>query len=156
MGGIVWRLAVQALGLEEVGRMVLSGSAYLSTTSVWYQSQYSDHHFDVLETLSTAELDFITGTYYVYTDKGVQTAKQSWWPPHHIWHKCGRDMGHWTQAAEDWFCRRLATIREDPTKVLKTPKVWTNHLKYEAKALWQFVDGSGQAAAEFLTNGTFQ
>jgi hypothetical protein len=121
MGGIIWRLAVQALGLEDVCRMVISGTAYRSPASVCYRSGRVHHHYDELETLSSPELDFITGTYYVYTDKGLQTAKQSWWPPHHTWRQSGRDMGHWTQAAEEWFCRRLAAIAQDPAAVLRTP-----------------------------------
>jgi hypothetical protein len=155
MGGIIWRLAVQALGMQELGEKVLSGNTF-HTPSLQYKSRSSDHCFYGLETLSVPELEFISGTYYVYTDKGEQVAKQSWWPQHHTWLRNGRDMGHWTQAAEEWFHKRLADIRDDPAAALKTPKVWDNHLKYEAKALWRFVDGSNEAAGQFLLKGPFQ
>jgi hypothetical protein len=155
MGGIVWRLAVQALGVQELNEMVLSGNTFRSSSSPQYKSRNSDHRFYGLETLSAPELEFITGTYYVYTDKGVQVSKQSWWPQHHTWLRSGRDMGHWTQSAEEWFHKRLATIRKDPATALKTPKVWDNTLKFEAKALQRFIEGSNQAAKQFLMNGPF-
>jgi hypothetical protein len=64
-------------------------------------------------------------------------------------------MGQWTQAAEDWFHRQMAAIRDTPGSALKTPSTWDNHLKYANKALQAFREASDEAAIQFLRHGPF-
>jgi hypothetical protein len=135
MGGIVWRIAIHALGIEHACDVLISSDMVLPSLSTRYSSVDDNSSFSELETLSTPELEFIVGTYYVYTDKGEQVSKQSWWPPYHIWKRSGCDAGQWTETAEEWFHKQLAVIRENPSIVLKSPSKWDNHLKFDVKSL---------------------
>ncbi|KAG2064009.1 hypothetical protein BDR04DRAFT_952803, partial [Suillus decipiens] len=65
-------------------------------------------HFD--DDLSEEEVDFICGTYYVYTSKCIE--KLSWWPRPQVWAGSGLDVGFWSSQCKDWFQKRLENIRQ--------------------------------------------
>jgi len=153
-GGITWRLAVHALGLENACDTFLIRSCIRSPQPCVYSTNNGmDDQFEELDRLTQPELEFISGTYYVYTDKGQQFAKLSWWPPHHVWNGNGRDMGYWSQKAETWFHNRLAKIKENPSIGLQNPTKWDNSLRYDVKLLQPFLKGSRAAATKFLQHG---
>jgi hypothetical protein len=124
-------------------------------TSTIYDACNKNHQFEELDQLTLLELEFVCGTYCIYTNKGMQIAKQSWWPPHHIWKGNGHDMGYWSQAAEDWFHKCLVSIRDNPGMELKMPTKWDNYLKYQIKEMRPFLKNSSVAAADFLTGRPF-
>jgi hypothetical protein len=150
MGGIVWRLGIHALGMEKACNIVFNAKTHRPHPTPQYKSTDHHHIFDELEVLSVPELEFISGMYHIYTDKGEQIANKSWWPSHRAWTKNGRDTGHWTELAERWFHTRLQSIRTDPSTALKRSSEWEAHLKFDCKATQAFREGSNNAAIDFL------
>jgi len=147
MGGIIWRLAIHALGIEGAHSTVQCGAVVRAPGNQFEEG------YDELEMLSPIELEFICGTYRIYTGIGMQTKHSSWWPPHHSWKKNGLDLGFWTPSAEDWFQKRIVTIHNNPSSALKTPSQWTNVLKHHKAQVNNFREGSNRAAQDILSNG---
>jgi hypothetical protein len=146
MGGIIWRLAIHALGIEAAMTAVQCGAVVRAS------GNSSGGGYDELETLSPIELEFICGTYRIYTGIGMQTKHASWWPPHHSWSNSGLDLGFWTPNAEEWFQKRIEAIRDNPRSALKTPTQWNNTLKYYKAQVNNFREGSNRAAQIYLSN----
>lgn len=63
-------------------------------------------------------------------DVGRNTADVSWWPKHSTFSSSGLNVGHWTDACEEWFQARHLQIVEGRAE-LKTATQWFNSLKYE-------------------------
>ncbi|KAG2740647.1 hypothetical protein P692DRAFT_201687067, partial [Suillus brevipes Sb2] len=62
------------------------------------------------DNLSEEEVNFICGTYYVYTSKFPYIHKLSWWPRPLAWAGSGLDVGFWSERCESWFQTRLENI----------------------------------------------
>jgi hypothetical protein len=149
MGGIVWRLAIHALGFQKASDIVLSSQVQQNPNRRYASSHRS---FDEPDGLSNPELEFISGTYHVYTAKGEQVAKKSWWPSHHVWTGSGRDTGYWSESAEKWFCLRLGEITNNPGTALKRGREWSNSLRFDGKDTRAFREKSNTAATMFLSS----
>lgn len=147
MGGIVWRLAMECIGVENV----LRGPGDDHTESdliVINDCKFLD------DTLSEHELDVICGVYrslgrkctavHVNTNaKQIVCAEdsknqeygasdKSWWPKHKTWMTSGMSIGHWTDKDERWFRRRLYAIKhqsESPKHARKWASALKNHKK---------------------------
>ncbi|KAF9043899.1 hypothetical protein BJ165DRAFT_1404791 [Panaeolus papilionaceus] len=49
----------------------------------------------------------------VYTSKGTQNSRESWWPPQSLWQKpnaCGMNVGYWSEANEVWYQTRKRDV----------------------------------------------
>ncbi|TDL13537.1 hypothetical protein BD410DRAFT_701897, partial [Rickenella mellea] len=60
--------------------------------------------------LSESEIDFICGTYKMFT-AGAVPQRESWWPRPNAWEGSGLNVGYWSETCEEWYQRRLAEIR---------------------------------------------
>ncbi|KAG2121669.1 hypothetical protein BD769DRAFT_1361176 [Suillus cothurnatus] len=107
-GGILWRLALHSLGFD-ILPSVLIGISQDAVPFGQMLSLNGETHFD--DDLSEEEVDFICGTYYVYTNNGC-IEKLSWWPRPQAWAGSGLDVGFWSSRCEDWFQKRLENIRQ--------------------------------------------
>ncbi|KAG2751383.1 hypothetical protein P692DRAFT_20727476 [Suillus brevipes Sb2] len=102
-GGILWRLALHSLSFNSLPSALIG----LSRNAVPFGQMLTINditHFD--DDLSEEEVDFICGTYYVYTKK------LSWWPRPLAWAGSGLDVGFWSERCESWFQTRLENIRQ--------------------------------------------
>ncbi|KAG2754258.1 hypothetical protein P692DRAFT_20721111 [Suillus brevipes Sb2] len=107
-GGILWRLALHSLGYDHLPNALFG----LSRDAVPFGQMLTlngETHFD--DDLSEEEVDFICGTYYVYTNNGC-VEKLSWWPRPQAWAGSGLDVGFWSARCESWFQTRLDNIRQ--------------------------------------------
>ncbi|KAJ7234858.1 hypothetical protein C8J57DRAFT_1379906 [Mycena rebaudengoi] len=133
MGGIVWRIAVDVLGLDHV----LAGPSS------------SDRWDDML---SPVEADMICGLHAQDTDQGTlaRTVFHSlqWYrggPTHEAWNSasCGKNPGFWSPACEAWFQQRRRDIRSGEVQPIKS-EAWRDKLKGIKKARDLVVHGSCQ------------
>ncbi|TDL14815.1 hypothetical protein BD410DRAFT_693857, partial [Rickenella mellea] len=108
-GGIVWRLAIETLG----STAALSGpSQEVFTCGHQIILANGDAWWD--DDLTSEELDLICGKYRISTGITSQTSDSSWWPKHSTWTKLVGQINHgyWNAICEDWFQRRLDSIRK--------------------------------------------
>jgi hypothetical protein len=110
-GGILWWLALLSLGFDSLPSVLIG----LSRDAVPFGQMLTINdvtHFD--DDLSEEEVDFICGTYYVYTSKfpiftltycllisklldNGCIEKLSWWPRPLAWAGSGLDVGFWSE-----------------------------------------------------------
>ena len=82
--------------------------------------------------------------------KGEQTRDISWWPKVHTWEGSGIDVGCWTPMCEQWFQKRLQSIKSGEGRVFSS-KVWSKNLKY-AKQKQGFYTGAKKIGEDFIIN----
>ncbi|KAG1836197.1 hypothetical protein DFJ58DRAFT_735124 [Suillus subalutaceus] len=139
-GGILWRLALHSLGSNVLPSALIG----ISQDAVPFGQMLSLNcktHFD--DDLSEEEVDFICGTYYVYTNNGC-IEKLSWWPRPRAWAGSGLDVGFWSARCEGWFQTRLENIRQVNNTRLK------HGLKFNG-ATKKFKKNLDVACSDFLT-----
>ena len=141
-GGIIWRLAREAIGAE----VVIAGHSEGVFESGQCLSARNINYWD--DDLSPAELDLICGVYKVYTGIGTQTSDVSWWPKHSAWQNSGADFGYWSSTCESWFQTRLQHIQNNSAP-LRTARQWTNALIFQRKTR-AFISATESAAARYL------
>ncbi|KAH8115503.1 hypothetical protein DFH11DRAFT_1488066, partial [Phellopilus nigrolimitatus] len=136
-GGIVWRLAVEFIGVEGV-KCVLDGpsdrvyqSIFLTRKAKAVSAQEgtpgSSTWWD--DSLTDGELDLICGTYKIYTE---QHSTVSWWPKKNAWESSGLNVGYWTPAAEKWFLERLERLRSNAEREerAKSSRRWKQAVRF--------------------------
>ncbi|KAJ7290933.1 hypothetical protein C8J57DRAFT_1112769 [Mycena rebaudengoi] len=145
MGGIVWRIAVDVLGLDHV----LAGPS--SSVTERYMGTCLEDRWD--DMLSPVEADMICGLHAQDTGNvskdGVHSfAMVSWWPTHEAWNSasCGKNPGFWSPACEAWFQQRRRDIRSGEVQPIKS-EAWRDKLKGIKKARDLVVHGELSALA---------
>ncbi|KAI0340229.1 hypothetical protein BDW22DRAFT_1300863, partial [Trametopsis cervina] len=103
MGGIVWRLAMDSIGYEDV---VQGPSGQHSDADV----VMIDNQAFVDDTLTEHELDVICGVYRYAHNAKFGSSDMSWWPKHNTWIGSGLSIGYWTDRDEQWCQNRLQSI----------------------------------------------
>ncbi|KLO10370.1 hypothetical protein SCHPADRAFT_832635 [Schizopora paradoxa] len=113
-GGIIWRLAVNFLLIDEV----LDDSPSPDALNCPQELGGRDDLID--DGVSKEELELLIGTFVVSApDSNNAPVQYSYWPPHHIWEKSGYNMGLWTPDNEDWFVGRLGMYTDGGGQLLK-------------------------------------
>ncbi|PSS33997.1 hypothetical protein PHLCEN_2v1960 [Hermanssonia centrifuga] len=144
-GGIIWRLTLEAVGVETV---LVGPSGDLSAQ---YEVSIGDKtHFD--DDLTTDEADIIVGVYKVLTPHSIRnTSDASWWPKSQVWDQSGCCVGYWTPANEDWFLKRLKAIREGRATLMNSNH-WRKHLKIERREAMNLRGTIEELSVEALRN----
>lgn len=139
-GGIVWRLALETVGLD----VALEGP---SSDVTHYRLGISFGSGDLEsgvrywdDELTNDELIMLCGGYRFYTGmpcyfclkgitscitgQGAQIAYKSWWPLMSTWNEVssGNNWGRWTDWNEDWYQKRHAAIRAGTAQPLTASK----------------------------------
>ena len=166
VGGLVWRLALEHLGMESVS---FGPSSAVVQHGLGYLFKVPDGQIYIDDGLTQNELEVICGLYRCYTGmivlfsfilshlmknlgQGKQEALLSWWPLPNKWFNHvsnGFYWGHWTELDEEWFQIRSSKIsqgREQP----KRPNKWRNVLK--GGKSWRSTVDRHLKAAEDLYN----
>ncbi|KAI0337894.1 hypothetical protein BDW22DRAFT_1304367, partial [Trametopsis cervina] len=99
MGGIVWRLAMESIGSDDVLR---GPSGHHTKTDI----VMTDGAPFIDDTLTEHELDIVCGVY-----RNLGSADKSWWPKHNTWSGSGMHVGYWTDKDERWYLGRLHAIK---------------------------------------------
>ena len=133
-GGIVWRLALETLGMDALeGQVALEGPSS-DVTNYRFGISFSSgdlesgiRYWD--DELTDNELIVLCGGYRFYTGmfcyvclkgrtsciagQGTQIACKSWWPLQSTWNdvSSGSNWGRWTELNKDWYQKRQAAIR---------------------------------------------
>ncbi|KAG1870015.1 hypothetical protein F4604DRAFT_1584129 [Suillus subluteus] len=151
-GGILWRLALHSIGFDALPSALIG----ISRDAVPFGQLLTingETHFD--DELSEEEVDFICGTYYVYTSKFPQ--KLSWWPGPQAWSGSGLDVGFWSARCESWFQTHLENIRQGVSRHRDSSDNngpvnnthWKHGLKFNG-ATKKFKKNIDAASSEFL------
>jgi hypothetical protein len=143
-GGIVWRLAMQALHPDVV---IAGPSESVYESGICFVEEESGKHWWD-DDLTEDEKNLICGVYKVFTGKGLQTADMSWWPKQSAWERSGADFGYWSAKCEEWFQTRLTEIRDGKIG-LRAAKHWNNALCFHKKTR-RFLDINETLAARYL------
>ena len=138
-GGILWRLAMEYLDPRDA----LDGPSE-SACDFGEVVHLPDGTKLVDDCLTNDERDLICCSYIVYTGAfilcltcldikviigyGKQESEQSWWPKQSTWVAGCEYAGHWTEACEQWFQRRLRDIIGG-TALPKTAGEWRKELR---------------------------
>ncbi|KAI0338184.1 hypothetical protein BDW22DRAFT_1338568 [Trametopsis cervina] len=122
MGGIVWRLAMESMGYEDVLRGPSGFHTQADVITI-------DARAFVDDTLTEHELDIICGVYRTLgSEYYIVASDMSWWPKHQTWTTSGLDIGYWTDKDERWFQGRrnaIITKGEGPKDASK----WAGSIK---------------------------
>jgi hypothetical protein len=149
-GGILWRLAIDSLGISGAASLVFEGPdsqpRYRSQCTIPEGSR--DIFYD--EMLTQSEIDLICGVYMQYD--GAQFGNPthiSWWPRPYIFSNSGLNFGCWTPFNERWFQGRLNAIREGMQKPLSSSE-WRRNSIYQKKT--RIIHANNvQLAHEYIT-----
>jgi hypothetical protein len=163
-GGIIWRLAREDIGLNDV----LDGP---SSMALKHGIGFCEDGF-LDDELTTEELDGICGVYQCFTGKffksfcrrdqpwlislpgqGGQMSLKSWWPLHNRWEAeaAGVHAGFWSEANEEWYQDRLRKIRAGQAQPI-TASAWRDKLKGKTRGPFRLkVGNQGIATAAFNT-----
>lgn len=170
-GGIVWRIAMDALGYEYALDEVLRGPSEDCVDFGGIPQYLVDGTELWDDALSEDELDLICGVYKDNTSKfcqiicmqcldnhqiGVQhqTPDVSWWPNATVWSRSGLDVGYWSYDCETWYQTRRSAILADDTKVgkLRNATQWRNSLKFVRKRSHDIQDANVAFSAALLAS----
>ncbi len=66
-------------------------------------------------------------------DLFYQTKDLSWWPKASTWETCGLNVRYWSPACEEWFQRRLASIRSGEITLMNATE-WKSSLRRDRVA----------------------
>ncbi|EPQ49816.1 hypothetical protein GLOTRDRAFT_97353, partial [Gloeophyllum trabeum ATCC 11539] len=130
-GGILWRIAIDSLGLalaEDKVRHSLSQTVPKTGHGVSFVAAINENEVWYEDALSPEEEAYLIGTYFIPVRNGTM-AESSWWPkpntfassPYHF-------AGHWTTGAEIWYQDRLVDIRNGTAMPL-TQAAWGKDLR---------------------------
>ncbi|KAI0652707.1 hypothetical protein C8Q79DRAFT_997666 [Trametes meyenii] len=120
-GGLLWRLALEILGSDAIGRAVQGPSEGVFEYTEVVKPRHGPAYYD--DALTPEEIDIVCGTYKI-ADSGHKTPVYwSWWPRPAQWKSSGLNMGYWTKFDEEWFQERLASIRRG-TSTPMTASLW--------------------------------
>ncbi|TEB18777.1 hypothetical protein FA13DRAFT_1648062 [Coprinellus micaceus] len=105
-GGIVWRLAITALGLN--------GATKMPTLYNEFEEITLGESLLVDDVVTEEELDLLCGVYLCISADGKQRALKSWWPLVRYFEKeeCGYNHGYWSEGNETWYAGRLRDTEE--------------------------------------------
>ncbi|PPQ84886.1 hypothetical protein CVT26_008733 [Gymnopilus dilepis] len=108
-GGILWRLATQALTFDTV----LQGPTANSTSHRHgYVQVIKGNDMELRDDgLTDEEIEILIGLYFCETGSGNQTSQASWWPQPSTW-KSKISHGRWTIFNENFFQERETKILE--------------------------------------------
>ncbi|KAJ3543872.1 hypothetical protein NMY22_g2989 [Coprinellus aureogranulatus] len=109
MGGIIWRLATEDIGIRDVLSGVPSEDVLCGQRVV---RQDGEGSFLVDDGLNLDEIMAICGEYEVGVDEGNQRGHRSWWPSPDLWEEYHGSSG-WSPFAEAFFQSRLAEIQKN-------------------------------------------
>ncbi|TFK18417.1 hypothetical protein FA15DRAFT_603330 [Coprinopsis marcescibilis] len=103
-GGLVWRLALDTLGISDALANPKATGAMVSINmsgKEWKE-----------DSLTLQELDLICGAYDCSDGDNARRACKSWWPLVRFYEKdeCGENYGRWCNRREEWYTLRLAQI----------------------------------------------
>lgn len=145
-GGIVWRLAMEALGYRDGLESVLRGPSASCPVhgTVGNGTELRD------DALSLDEMNLVIGHYYFLPPdhKGNVTADLSWWPKQSTFLSSGLWPGYWSSKAEKWFKERRAAIEEGKAEP-KTASQWRKVIKYSGSKLKPILQRYEQVAYNF-------
>jgi hypothetical protein len=85
--------------------------------------------------------------------KGAQTSHTSWWPKPTTWAISAFNVGYWTKYAEDWFQKRLTSIRNNEESC-RTAAQWHNTIPRRMQGL-NLAKKAEEAAGMFLEGHDF-
>ncbi|THG94306.1 hypothetical protein EW145_g8165, partial [Phellinidium pouzarii] len=120
-GGIVWRLVMHHLGLDDAVDAVMAGPTgdfvqcvYTTgtvggTSQEWWDDQ-----------LTEDEECLICGVYKMYygdDERPESIEYASWWPRASVWDLSSMNCGFWSSFAETWFRVRLQKIKENQASI---------------------------------------
>nr|VWP00843.1 Lipoyl synthase (EC (Lip-syn) (LS) (Lipoate synthase) (Lipoic acid synthase) (Sulfur insertion protein LipA) [Ganoderma boninense] len=125
-GGIVWRLALEILGSDAVGRAVTGPSEDIFHFGQDFQPRQGDLLYD--DSLSPSEINIICGVYKL-PGSGSSVELLSWWPRPNVFDTSGLAFGYWTPWCENWFQRRLERIKAGTAGPLSA-KEWRTTLMF--------------------------
>jgi len=158
-GGLIWRLALEHLGMESVGL----GPSTVVQNGIGYVFEAPNRQVYGDDGLTKDELEVICGLYRCYTGmensltlmccillchlgQGNQQALCSWWPLPNKWFNHtsnGFYWGHWTELDEEWFqnhSRKISKGLAQPKKlnewqdILKGGTAWRTTVDWHLKA----------------------
>lgn len=138
-GGIIWRLALLFLNMDDVISDAPSSEA-LNEPQILVEGPE-----DLVDDgVSMQELELLIGAFHVPNHKFLFAHKYSvtdmnnckaedkdhpmqfsYWPPHCIWTREGYNICAWTPDNEDWFVGRFKSYASGTSEVHKV-KRWTN------------------------------
>ncbi|TFK45649.1 hypothetical protein OE88DRAFT_1740052 [Heliocybe sulcata] len=129
-GGILWRLAVECIGIERAVVLAEEGpSDYSIRSGRAVCLERTGTHSWWEDSLSEEEIALLVGSYSVEEPK-MPTYQVTWWPTPTEWANSGRGIqGYWTSGDEFWFQRRLNHIPQGKAKPLSGRK-WRSHLRH--------------------------
>ncbi|KAJ3519812.1 hypothetical protein NMY22_g13030 [Coprinellus aureogranulatus] len=122
MGGIIWKLATNDIGLQEALSGIPSQDALCGQRVV---RRVGEEEFLVDDGLNLDEIMAICA-YSSSIAEGSQRGRKSWWPPPDIWEECHGSFG-WSSFAEEFFLSRQAEIEETFTPVARSQ--WRERLR---------------------------
>ncbi|KAF8961303.1 hypothetical protein BDZ97DRAFT_1592947, partial [Flammula alnicola] len=125
-GGIVWRLAVEALGFD----VVFDGPSNEAQVHGRGFRFGDDGTSFCDDDLSEDELDLISGIYHCHTGVKKQIAKKSWFPLHTTWRKAAT-FTHWTERNENEYQRRVQQIQQGSQPL--SASEWAKNAKYNSQ-----------------------
>ncbi|KAJ3528941.1 hypothetical protein NMY22_g9201 [Coprinellus aureogranulatus] len=126
MGGIIWRLATEDVGIRDVlsgmpSEEVLCGQRIIRReTGGGFLVDYG---------LNLDEIMAICGEYEVGIDEGSQKGRLSWWPPPDLWEEFHGCNG-WSSFAEAFFKSRTAEIEKNFRPIARSS--WRKRLRPSA------------------------
>ncbi|KAI0740369.1 hypothetical protein C8Q76DRAFT_590759, partial [Earliella scabrosa] len=116
-GGVVWRIALELLGLDAIGRTTAGPS---EECHVYGHEFLAPSRQDPLydDQLMLNELSVICGVYCIPNREnlGNHNVLALWWPSRTHWDKCLHNHGFWTANNEVWFRNRLDMIRSNEAR----------------------------------------
>ncbi|KAI5117334.1 hypothetical protein M0805_001939 [Coniferiporia weirii] len=133
-GGIVWRVVVEAIGLEAAIEVVMAGPSSEAADKVYETLDISKSRqcwWD--DTLTDDDEELLCGIYKIYTGNGLQVEQASWWPKSCVWEHSSMNCGYWSTFCEVWFQNRLRKIRSDQESVKNQGK-WRTWLALAKKS----------------------
>jgi hypothetical protein len=146
-GGIIWRIALEELGIDPA----LWGPS--ETTNYAFELVLNNQSF-VDDGLSSEEMDFICGVYYVYTGTCSKTGDSlktdlSWFPKQSAWTRNGgRHVGCWTKECEAWYLDRLDLAKKGLVQP-RSGREWARSLRSSHQS-GKFHAVYSAAAAKYL------
>lgn len=75
-----------------------------------------------------------------------------WWPKPSAWESSGLNVGYWSPDCENWYQRRLQTIR-DGNATLRSGTQWKDAMKMQKKTR-PLVQANTTLAHDFLVGRT--
>ena len=78
-------------------------------------------------------------------------AHVSWWPQESIFQTSGLWIGYWTAQCETWYQKRLAKLKMNPNKELKTTTEWKDTIKFKRNPVRDLKDAHEHQCEKFIS-----